>query len=130
MLVRICGENESTNTSTILPYRTDVSMFRLRSNVLLLLLLAVARQQVALSSSSIADEYAPDSEVLLAEEEESSSSSVDTLELEIQLVALKESHRDESLPPVRSWHVACNGGLLCVNISFLVPHSSILLLST
>ena len=64
-------------------------MFRLRSNVLLLLLLAVALQQVALS-----------------EEEESSSSSVDTLELEIQLAALKESYRDESLPPVRSWHVA------------------------
>jgi len=106
-------------------------MFRLRSNVLLLLLLAVALQQVALSSSSsLADEYAPDGEVFLAEEEESSSSSVDTLELEIQLAALKESYRDESLPPVRSWHVACNGGLLCVNISFLVPHSSILTLST
>jgi len=104
-------------------------MFRLRSNVLLLLLLAVALQQVALSSSSsLADEYAPDGEVFLAEEEESSS--VDTLELEIQLAALKESYRDESLPPVRSWHVACNGGLLCVNISFLVPHSSILTLST
>lgn len=77
-------------------------MYRLRSNVLLLLLLAVDLQQVALSSSSIADEYAPDGEVFLAEEEESSSSSVDTLELEIQLAALKESYRDESLPTVRS----------------------------
>lgn len=64
--------------------------------VLVLLLLAAALQQASSSSSSVVSaDYPLDSEVLLAE---SSANALD----EMQLVALKESHRDGTLPMVRS----------------------------
>jgi hypothetical protein len=96
-------------------------MFHLRSNVIVLVLLAAALQQAYSSSSSsvvIAEYSRGDGEVLLAEEEdESSSSSVDTLD-ELQLVALKESYRDESLPMVSfsMWHtVGVTSSSSCCN---------------
>jgi hypothetical protein len=95
-------------------------MFHLRSNVLVLVLLAAALQHASSSSSSVVNaDYVPDSEVLLAEEDESSSSSVDTTLDELQLVALKESYRDESLPMVR-----CRGIMLGGHFFFLLQQAS------